>query len=399
MKLLECVPNFSEGRRPEVLDAICAEITSVPGVALIGREMDADHNRAVVTFVGPADGAQEAAFRAARKAAELIDLREHQGAHPRMGATDVIPFIPLGDATTADAVAAANAVAARIATELSIPTYLYADAARRPERVKLADIRKGEFEGIRAEMETDPARHPDFGPRAVHPSAGCTAVGARFFLIAYNVNLASNDVALAKKIAKEVREKDGGLPGVQAMGFHLADRDLAQVSMNLLDYRKTSPGRVYDEVRTRAEAAGVKVLESEMIGLLPQAAVNQAFTDLTKPRGWTGREIIESHLRSDPMDACAPFLDLLASEAPVPGGGSAAGLAGSLAASLVVMVCGLTIGREKFKEADAELRVVRARAERLRADLHAMIRKDAAAYAAYMAAMKLPKGTPEEKAM
>jgi len=398
MKLLECVPNFSEGRRPEVIDAICAEIEGVPGVRVLGRELDADHNRAVVTFVGPSDAAQEAAFRAVRKAAELIDLRQHKGAHPRMGATDVVPFIPLGDSTMADAVAAASVVGDRIGRELGVPAYLYAEAARRPERIKLADVRKGEFEGLRDAIGRDAERDPDFGPKAIHPSAGCTAVGARFFLIAYNVNLASNDVALAKRIAKEIREKDGGLPGVQAMGFHLADRDLAQVSMNLLDYRKTSPGRVFDEVRTRAEAAGAKVLESEMIGLVPQAAVNQAFVDLTKPRGWTGAEIIESHLRTDPMDACAPFLALLASDAPVPGGGSAAGLAGAAGAALVTMVCNLSCGREKFKDVDEELRGVRAKAMRLQEKLHEMIRKDAAAYAGYMAAMKLPKATPEEKA-
>ncbi|MCE9637160.1 MAG: glutamate formimidoyltransferase [Planctomycetes bacterium] len=398
MKLLECVPNFSEGRRPEVIDAICAEITSVPGIALLGREMDASHNRAVVTFVGPPEAAQEAAIRAMRRASQLIDLREHKGEHPRMGATDVVPFIPLGDATMADAVAAANVVAARAAAELSIPTYLYAEAARRPERVKLADVRKGEFEGLRAEVGVNPDRAPDFGPAAVHPSAGCTAVGARFFLIAFNVNLATDDVALAKRISKEIREKDGGLPGVQAMGFHLGDRNIAQVSMNLLDYRKTSPGRVFEEVRARAEAAGVKVLESEMIGLVPQAAVNQAFVDMAKPRGWTGAEIIESHLRTEPMDACAPFLAVLASDAPTPGGGSAAALAGAAGAALVTMVCNLTIGREKYAAADAELRVVRERASRLQEKLHAMIRRDAASYESYMLAMKLPKATPEEKA-
>lgn len=398
MKLLECVPNFSEGRRPEVIDAICAAAAAVPGVRVIGREMDADHNRAVVTLVGPADAVPEAAFRAARRASELIDLREHKGAHPRMGATDVIPFIPLGECTMADAVAAARAVGERLARELAIPVYLYAEAATRPERVKLADVRKGEFEAIRDEIATVPSRAPDFGAAAVHPSAGITACGARFFLIAYNVNLGSNDVALAKRIAKEVREKDGGLPGVQAMGFHLADRDLAQVSMNLLDYRRTSPGRVFEEVRARAEAAGTKVLESEMIGLLPQDAVVRSFVDLTRPRGWTGAEVIESHLRTEPLEACAPFLSALASDSPTPGGGSAAALAGATGAALVVMVCNLTCGREKYAAVDAELRDVRTAAERLRADLHAMIRRDADSYAGYMAAMKLPKATDEEKA-
>ncbi|MCG3134454.1 MAG: hypothetical protein HMLKMBBP_01760 [Planctomycetes bacterium] len=398
MKLLECVPNFSEGRRPEVIDAIAAAITGVPGVRLLGREMDADHNRAVLTFVGPADAAVEAAFRAMRTAAGRIDLRGHAGAHPRMGATDVVPFIPLGDATMQDAVAAANALAERAGRELAIPVFLYAEAARTPARTKLADVRKGEFEGLRDAIGRDADRAPDFGPAAIHPSAGATAVGARFFLIAYNVNLATNDVALAKRIAKEIREKDGGLPGVQAMGFHLADRDLAQVSMNLLDYRKTSPGRVFEEVRARAEAAGVKVLESEVIGLVPQDAVVRGFADLTRPRGFTGAEVIESHLRTEPLDACGPFIEALASEAPTPGGGSAAALAGAQGAALVEMVCNLTIGREKYRAAEAELTAVRADARRLRTELHGLIRRDCAAYDGFMQAMKLPKATDAEKA-
>lgn len=398
MKLLECVPNFSEGRRPEVVDAICDAVREVPGVRLLGRELDADHNRAVVTFVAPVEAAKEAAFRAVRRAAERIDLRTHQGAHPRMGATDVCPFIPLGTATMDDAREAAVAVAERVGRELSIPAYLYAEAARTPARVKLADVRKGEFEGLRDAIGRDPERAPDFGPAAIHPSAGCTAFGARFFLIAFNVNLASNDVALAKRIAKEIREKDGGLPGVQAMGFHLADRDLAQVSMNLLDYRRTSPGRVFEEVRARAEAAGVRILESEVVGLVPQGAVTASFVDVAKPRGWTGAEVIESHLVAGPLEACAPFLDALASDTPAPGGGSAAALAGAQAAALVAMVCGLTVGREKHRDVDAELRAVRATALARKDDLHEAIRRDASAYERYMAAMRLPKATPEEKA-
>ena len=399
MRLVECVPNFSEGRRPEVVDAICAAIAGVPGVSVLGREMDADHNRAVVTFVGPIEAAQEAAFRAIREAAQRIDLRNHQGAHPRMGATDVCPFVPLGDTTMEEAALAALSLAARVGRALAIPVSLYAEAATRPERRDLSAIRKGEFEGIRVEMGRDPARAPDFGPERIHESAGCTAIGARFFLIAYNVNLATNDVPLAKRIAKEIRERDGGLPAVKAMGFHLADRDVAQVSINLTDFRRTSPGRVFDEVRTRAEAAGARVLESELVGLIPQAAVTQSFVDLTRPAGWTGEEVIESRLPPpDPMDACESFLDVLASDNPTPGGGSAAALAGAAAASLVVMVCSLTIGREKFREVDEELRGVRTQGLELKKSLQQLVRRDSEAYASYMAAMKLPKETPEQKA-
>jgi glutamate formiminotransferase/formiminotetrahydrofolate cyclodeaminase len=399
MKLVECVPNFSEGRRPEVIDAICAAIQTVAGVKVIDREMDADHNRSVVTFVGPIDAAGAAAFRAIRTASELIDLRTHQGAHPRMGATDVCPFVPLGDTTTEDCVSAAKALGARVGRELAIPVFLYADAASRPERRDLAAIRAGQFEGLRDLIGADPARDPDFGPKKIHASAGCTAIGSRFFLVAYNVNLATNDVALAKKIAKEVREKDGGLPGVKALGFHLADRDVAQVSMNLVDFRKTSPGRAFDEVRRLATAAGVKVLESEVIGLVPQAAVTKSFVDLTNPRGWTDALVLENRLGPpNPLDAAAPFLAQLASESPTPGGGSAAALAGAMGGALVVMVCNLTVGREKFKEVDAELRAIRADAEKLQATMTALVRRDAEAYAGFVEAMKLPKSTDAEKA-
>lgn len=398
MRMVECVPNFSEGRRPEVVDAICAAIAAVPGVKVIDRELDADHNRSVVTFVGPIDAAQEAAFAGIAAAAQRIDLRTHQGAHPRMGATDVVPFVPLGDTTMEECVGAAKALAERVGRELEIPAFLYGEAASRPERRDLAAVRAGQFEGLRDAIGSDPSRDPDAGPRKIHESAGATAIGARFFLVAYNVNLATNDVALAKRIAKEVREKDGGLPGVRALGFHLADRDVAQVSMNLVDYRRTSPGRAFDEVRARAEEAGVRVLESEVVGLVPQEAITRAFVDLTRPRGWSDAQVLESRLGpQDPLDSCGPFLAALASVNPTPGGGSAAALAGTMAAALVVMVCNLTIGREKFKEVEEELRGVREEAARLQSAMSALVRRDADAYAGYMAAAKLPKATDEEK--
>jgi glutamate formiminotransferase/formiminotetrahydrofolate cyclodeaminase len=399
MRLVECVPNFSEGRRPEVIDAICAAIESVAGTRVIDREMDADHNRGVVTFVAPLAAAPEAAFRAMKKAAELIDLRTHQGAHPRMGATDVMPFVPLGETTTEECVAAAKALGERVGRELAIPVYLYADAAARPERRDLAAVRAGQFEGLRDAIGKDPARDPDFGPKKIHESAGCTAIGARFFLVAYNVNLKTNDVALAKRIAKEIREKDGGLPGVKALGFHLADRDVAQVSMNLVDYRKTSPGTAFEEIRRRAAAAGVDVLESEVVGLVPQAAVTKAFVELTRPRAWSDEQVLENRLgAADPLDACAPFLAQLASESPTPGGGSAAALAGAMGASLVVMVCNLTIGRDKFKDVEAELRQVRAQGEKLLEEMSSLVRRDAKAYEGFVNAMKLPKSSDAEKA-
>jgi len=399
MKLVECVPNFSEGRRPEVIEAICAEIAAVPGVNLIGSEMDADHNRAVVTFVAGFESAVEAAFRAIRKASELIDLREHEGAHPRMGATDVCPFIPLGETTEEEAIGCARALGARVGDELGIPVFLYEAAATRPERKSLPKVRRGQFEGLREKIGTDPEKEPDFGPHHIHESAGATAIGARFFLVAYNVNLASNDVELAKRIAVDIREKNGGLPGVKAMGFLLEDRDLAQVSMNLVDYRKTSPGKAFEEIRRRAAAEGVEVLETEVIGVIPQAAVTASFVDVTKPAGWTGEEILESRLAPpDPLDSCAPFLDALAGSTPTPGGGSAAALGGALGAALAGMVANLTIGRKKYAEVEDEMRAVRERAEVLRAELAGLIRKDAASYDTFMLALRLPKETDEQKA-
>ncbi len=400
MKLVECVPNFSEGRRPEVIDAICAAIAAVPGVNLVGQEMDADHNRAVVTFVGEIAAAQEAAFRCIEKAAELIDLRAHEGAHPRMGATDVCPFVPLGDTTMEEAADAARAVAARVGEQLSIPVFLYEAAAVRNDRRSLPKIRKGQFEGLRDQIGTDPFKEPDFGPHAIHESAGATAIGARFFLVAYNVNLDSNDVALAKKIGSTIREKNGGLPGVKSMGFHLEDRDLAQVSMNLVDYRKTSPGRAFAEIRDMAAAEGVGILESEVIGLIPQAAVTQSFVDMTKPAGWSGDEIIENHLpERGPLESCGPFLDALQSASPTPGGGSAAALVGAAGAALVAMVTNLTVGREKYAAVEDEMVAIRAQSVALQSELETLIKTDAEAYAAFMTALKMPKATDEEKAV
>ncbi len=281
--LLECVPNISDGRRPHEIAAIAAAFTSA-GATNLGVDSDADHNRTVITFAGTPAEVIEGAVRGAAEACRRINLNRHAGAHPRMGATDVIPFIPLGDATMEDAVAAATTTAERIWTELSIPTYLYALAARRPERADLAVVRKGQFEGIRDTIAVDPARAPDFGSPAVHPTAGVSAVGARFFLIAFNVNLASRDLALARRIAQSIRERDGGLPGVKAMGFDLPEQRLVQVSMNLVDFRRTSPIEAYDAIRRAAEEAGVAIAGSEVVGLIPAAAAPDGF-----------RERVEAH--------------------------------------------------------------------------------------------------------
>lgn len=271
--MIECIPNFSEGRRQDVIDAIGAAIGEVAGTAILDVHADADHNRSVITFAGADDAVAEAAFRAVRRAAELIDMREHRGEHPRVGATDVLPFVPLRGATLDQCVQIARAVGRRIGEELGLPVYLYEAAATRPDRAALPDLRRGEYEGLLAAIETDPARAPDFGPARLGP-AGATIVGARPPLIAYNVYLNSGDVAIAKRIAKAVRGSSGGLRGVRALGLLVDGR--AQVSMNLIDYKNTPLHRVVELVAREAAAYGATIVESELVGLIPEDALLDA---------------------------------------------------------------------------------------------------------------------------
>ena len=270
--LVESVPNFSEGRRTEVVDRLAGAVSGTPGVHLLDRTSDASHNRSVLTLAGDAVAVAEALEAAVAIAIETIDMETQTGEHPRIGAVDVIPFVPLAETTMDDAVALARAFGARIAERFDLPVYLYARAALRPDREKLADVRRGQYEGLRAAIGTDPDRRPDFGPARTHPTAGAVAVGARPFLIAYNINLASTDLELAKRIARTIRESGGGLPRVQANGFRLDEPDCAQVSMNLLDHAVTPLWRVWEAVEAEARAARVEAAESELIGLAPLAA-------------------------------------------------------------------------------------------------------------------------------
>src|SRR6059036_1554773 len=275
--VVECVPNFSEGRDPGKVDAIIAALLTGPDVYLLDREMDSDHNRSVITFVGTRETVGDAALRAIEKAAELIDLNRHTGAHPRLGATDVVPFIPVAGVALEDCVHIAEWVAEEAWRRFRIPTYLYEAAARKPERRNLENIRRGQFEGVREEALTNPERLPDFGPKfgegGLHPTAGATVVGARKFLIAYNVNLNTPDVGLAKSIAKKIRASSGGLASVKAMGVDLKARNLAQVSMNLTDFETTGIGVAFDAVKREAAAQGAEVAGSEIIGLVPRQAL------------------------------------------------------------------------------------------------------------------------------
>jgi glutamate formiminotransferase len=292
---VECVPNFSEGRRPEVISAIRDAAGAVPGVTVLDLHADPTHNRMVLTFVGGPDAVALAAFRSAEQAARLIDMTTHHGEHPRIGATDVIPFVPVAGVTMDECVELANTLAERLGDELGIPIYLYARAARRPERIRLPDVRRGQYEGLLEAIETDPARAPDFGPARLG-SAGATAVGARPFLVAYNVNLATADLDLAKRIARGIRESSGGLPAVQALGMATDSPNVVQVSMNLLDTATTPLHVVFDTVRDQASAAGVEVVESEIVGLLPLDVLIATTRVHIKARELEAAQIVEARL-------------------------------------------------------------------------------------------------------
>ena len=296
VEIVECVPNFSEGRRPDVVEAIVAAIGSVPAVRVLDQEMDADHNRCVITFVGDRHGVAEAAFRGAEKAVELIDMTVHKGEHPRVGALDVLPFVPVAGVTMEDCVALARQVGKRIADELRVPVYLYEAAATRPDRRALPDVRRGEYEGLKVEIETNPDRKPDFGPSKIHPTAGACIVGARPVLIAWNVNLRTTDVGVARRIAKAIRESDGGLPAVRAKGFELADRGLVQVSMNMVDYRKTSLAQAFEAIRALAATEDIEIEESEIIGLVPLDALVDGATQYFKLARFHREQILETRL-------------------------------------------------------------------------------------------------------
>jgi glutamate formiminotransferase/formiminotetrahydrofolate cyclodeaminase len=390
--LVECVPNFSEGRDRATIDALRAALTGVPGVKLLDVQADAAHNRSVYTFVAPPDAALEAALRAMRVATQRIDMTKHQGEHPRMGATDVVPFVPVRDVTMDDCVALARRLAERAAAELDIPVYLYARAATRPERERLPDVRKGEFEGLRERIGKDPAADPDFGPKRIHPTAGATAVGARPFLVAFNIYLDSADVSIAKDIAKQIRTSSGGLPAVQASGFEVAGK--AQVSMNLLDIDTTAPAMVFAAVERAARARGVEILKSEVVGLIPERGLvgaGAAYLKLPDP----GDHLLEAKIRAAEGLSLDGWLDELAGGTPAPGGGSAAALAGALAAALVAMVARLTVGRKAYAAAEGEARRMLDTAERLRGELRRSVDEDATAYAKVSAAYRLPKDDPE----
>ena len=379
-QLVECVPNFSEGRDAAKMDAIVRSIVAVPEVVLLDRESDADHNRSVLTFVGPPVAVAEAAFRAVEKAASLIDLTRHQGAHPRIGAADVVPFIPIEGVTLEDCVKLAERVGSEIWNKLKIPVYFYEAAARRPERVNLENIRRGQFEALLKEMGTVPERHPDVGDPVCHPTAGATVVGARKFLIAYNINLGTADVGVAKKIAKTIRFSSGGFRYVKSMGVALASRNLAQVSINLTDFEQTPMHLVFETVRREAERHGVPVVGSEIVGLIPRKALEMSAEYFLRYENFSPELVLENRI-ADAMvsrGGLPEFLDALAAPTATPGGGSAAAAAAAMAAALGAMVTRLAKLASGGFEEDRRFFTV-------------AVERDAEAFQRVMAAYKRPK--------
>jgi glutamate formiminotransferase len=401
--LVECVPNFSEGRDKAKVDAIVDAMKN-PGVYLLDREMDSDHNRSVITLVGESGAIQEAAIRGVGKAAELIDLNVHTGAHPRMGAADVVPFIPIDGVTIEDCVAMARHVGEQIWKRYQIPVYLYESAAATPERQNLENIRRGQFEGIRAEIATKPARRPDFGEARVHPTAGATVVGARKFLIAYNVFLNTPDVDVAKKIAKAVRFSTGGMRFVKGAGFLV--RGLAQVSMNLTDFEQTPVHRVFEMVKREAARYGVVPISSEIVGLIPKKALEEAAEWFLQVENFDSSLILENRLAAvmggkmavgGLREGVEPFIEQLAASTATPGGGSAAAAAAAMAAGLATMVASMSRGKQAYLQYELQLSTSIARLTPLREELKAAIDADAESYNSVMKAYKDSKTAADEK--
>jgi glutamate formiminotransferase / formiminotetrahydrofolate cyclodeaminase len=401
-RLVECVPNFSEGRRREVVEEIMQAVAGVPGATLLDSEMDADHNRSVLTFAGEPEPVMEAAFRAVARAAERIDLTQHRGEHPRMGAADVVPFVPVEGVTLEDCAEMARTVGRRIGESLGIPVFLYEAAASRPERTSLADVRRGEFEGLRERIGKDAAARPDFGPDAIHPTAGATAVGARRFLVAFNANLATGDVRVAKAIAAAIREQSGGLKHVRALGFSIEGGRRAQVSMNLVNTAATPIHRVLSLIRDEAARHGTTISGCEVVGLIPEYAMLDAAEHLLQLENFRRDQVLELRLRRPPLTeavSIASFFDQVSAATPTPGGGTVAAFVGALAATLPAMVAGLTLGKKKFAAQEATVRDVKRAVEGLRVRLLGLARQDSEAFEAVLAARRLTQATPEEKAL
>ncbi|KPJ74102.1 hypothetical protein AMJ52_01905 [candidate division TA06 bacterium DG_78] len=392
-KIVECIPNFSEGRDQSKIDQILDAIQSA-GVQLLDQEKDPDHNRAVVTFVGEPDAVLEAAFRGIKKASELIDLTKHKGEHPRMGATDVVPFVPITNVTTRECVEMARRLGKRVAEELKIPIYLYEAAATRPDRENLANIRKGEFEGLRDEIETNPVRQPDFGEPKIHPTAGATVIGARFPLIAFNINLTTSDVSIAQKIAQSLRFGSGGYRYVKSLGFMLKEENRAQISCNMTNYTKTPLYRVFETAKREAQRYGVTIKESEIVGLVPEKALIDTAIYYLQLDRFNENQILEYKLHGKGgKQSILEFLHVLALARPTPGGGSVAALHAALGSALLSMVTGITVNKTRNKELKDSHGFLKLQAY----EFYKFIEKDKDAFDKVMEAFKLPEDSETDK--
>ena len=392
MKFIAAVPNFSEGRRLDIVDEIANAMARTPGVKLLDKESDPDHNRSVITIGGDPDSVLEACLMGVRKSVELIDLNKHKGEHPRLGACDVLPFVPFGTSTMEDALALAERAGKAISEELGIPVYFYEESARRPERADLAYIRNRQFETVRDRIADDPDLEPDMGPKALHPTAGAVMVGARKPLIAFNVNLGTSDIEVAKEIAKHLRNKTGGLTFVKALGFELKDRGIVQVSMNMTDYTKTPLFMAYENVRMWAERFGVPVVGSEIVGLTPAKALYDTAEFYMKIEKFSDDLILEKKLAEG--ETLEGYISSLAAATPAPGGGAAAGLSAAQGFALIAMVSGITTKSKKYEEHHELMREVRAKARDKMSEALRLMKEDEEAFANLMACYKIPKEEP-----
>lgn len=448
MRLVECVPNFSEGRDKEKIEAITKEIESTPEVTLLDVDPGESTNRTVVTFIGTPSGAKEAAFKAIKKAAEVIDMSQHKGAHSRIGATDVCPFVPVTGVTMEECVQLAHELAARVSEELGIPVYLYEEAAQKPERRNLATIREGEYEGLPEKLK-DPEWAPDYGKPEFNPKAGATVIGAREFLIAYNINLNTRDRRLAHQIAMNLRERGrakrdaegkivrdengkaimvpGKFKAVKAVGWYIEDYGIAQISINFTNYKISPPHLVFDEAIKEAEKLGLRVTGSELVGLIPKEALLMAgryyLEKQGKSPGVPEEELIRTAVISLGLNDVAPFdpqkkiieyqvkeeggslvklnlrefVNELSIDSPAPGGGSTAALCGALSASLSSMVANLTVGKNEYESVQDKVKQIAVEAQGLKDDLLNAVDQDTQAFNRLMAAYRMKKKTEEQK--
>ncbi|MBA5867910.1 MAG: glutamate formimidoyltransferase [Nitrospira sp. CR1.3] len=406
-RLITCVPNFSEGRSRTTVRALIQAVESVPGVVLLDHTMDADHHRSVLTFVGRPEAAGEAAFRAIRVATDLIDLRKHDGVHPRVGATDVVPFVPVRGVTMRDCVQLAKRLGQRVGQELEIPVFLYEQAAAHPDHAPLESVRRGGLEGLAFRMHSDPDWLPDFGPPRLHKTAGAVVIGARPPLIAFNVNLRSTNLELARTIARTIRQSNGGLPHVKAIGVELASRRMVQVAMNLTDYRVTPVHVAFETVQAQASLHGVTIAGSEVIGLVPEAALVEAAADALRLEGFDAAQVLETKIdsafssssrtpapsRTSAMSqdlrqlSLSQFLDAVAAATPSPAGASVSAMVSAFAASLGMM--GARLSRQRVGERQLSEVVKR---------LSDLAQADGGAYRKYLQAAGLPKTDPNRPA-